>query len=90
MPLDPALYWLMMGVMLFFPALVLPGFVLFFFATGALATALVTWLVPTTSIALQLGLFLAASFVALLSLRGVIEKRFFASAADAEGEEGEK
>ena len=84
---DPALYWLIIGVILFVLELVLPGFVLFFFASGALLTALVAWLVPGTSVALQLGLFIVASLGTLLSLRGVIQKRFFASAVTAEGED---
>ena len=84
---EPALYWLIIGVMLFVLELVLPGFVLFFFATGALLTALVAWLVPATSVALQLALFSIASLTTLLSLRGVIQKRFFAPAATAEGED---
>jgi membrane protein implicated in regulation of membrane protease activity len=85
--LDPALYWLIIGVMLFVLELVLPGFVLFFFAAGAILTALIAWLVPTTSIAMQLGLFIVASLGTLLSLRGLIQKRFFAPAPSAEGED---
>jgi inner membrane protein len=85
--LDPALYWLIIGVMLFVLELVLPGFVLFFFAAGAMLTALVAWLAPTTSIAMQLGLFIVASLGTLLSLRGVIQKRFFASVPRTEGED---
>jgi len=85
--LDPALYWLIIGVMLFILELVLPGFVLFFFAAGAMLTALVAWLAPTTSIAVQLGLFIVASLGTLLSLRGVIQKRFFASVPRTEGED---
>jgi membrane protein implicated in regulation of membrane protease activity len=85
--LDPALYWLIIGVMLFVLELVLPGFVLFFFAAGAMLTALVAWLVPTTSIAMQLGLFIVASLGTLLSLRGVIQQRFFAAAPSTEGED---
>lgn len=84
---DPALYWLIIGVMLFLLELVLPGFVLFFFAAAALVTALVAWLVPTTSIAMQLGLFIVASLAALFSLRGFIQKRFFASAPTKDGED---
>jgi inner membrane protein len=85
--LDPALYWLIIGVMLFVLELVLPGFVLFFFAAGAMLTALVAWLAPTTSIAMQLGLFIVASLGTLLSLRGLIQKRFFASVPSTEGED---
>ena len=85
--LDPALCWLTIGVMLFVLELALPGFVLFFFAIGAMATALVAWVVPTTSIVLQLGLFITSSIVSLLALRGIIQKRFFASTSDANGAE---
>ena len=85
--LDPALYWLIIGVMLFLLELALPGFVLFFFAAGALLTALVAWLVPTTSIALQLGLFIVTSLAALFTLRGFLQQRFFASAPAKDGED---
>jgi membrane protein implicated in regulation of membrane protease activity len=73
--IDPALYWLIIGVMLFLLELAVPGFILFFFALGALLTALVAWLSPV-SIALQLALFITASLVSLLSLRNVIQKKF--------------
>ncbi|MGB3223642.1 MAG: NfeD family protein [Desulforhopalus sp.] len=82
--IDPALYWLTIGVMLFFLELAVPGFILFFFALGALLTALVTWLSPV-SIALQLALFITASLVSLLSLRNVIQKKFI-SPPPKEGE----
>lgn len=85
--LDPALYWLIIGVMLFLLELALPGFVLFFFAVGALLTALVAWLVPTTSIALQLGLFIVTSLAALFTLRGFLQQRFFASVPAKDGED---
>jgi inner membrane protein len=85
--LDPAIYWLTIGVILFVLELVVPGFVLFFFAVGAMLSALVAWLIPTTSIAWQLGLFIAASLGTLLSLRGFIQKQFFASAPNKDGED---
>lgn len=84
--IDPALYWLIIGVMLFFLEMAVPGFVLFFFALGALVTALVAWLTPV-SVAWQLALFISASLVSLLSLRGVIQKKFLSSTSDAEDEE---
>jgi membrane protein implicated in regulation of membrane protease activity len=82
--IDPALYWLIIGVMLFLLELAVPGFILFFFALGALLTALVTCLSPV-SIALQLALFITASLVSLLSLRNVIQKKFI-SPPPKEGE----
>jgi len=84
--IDPALYWLIIGVMLFFLEMAVPGFVLFFFALGALVTALVAWLTPV-SVAWQLALFISASLVSLLSLRGVIQKKFLSSTSDAEDDE---
>ena len=84
--IDPALYWLIIGVMLFFLEMAVPGFVLFFFALGALVTALVAWLTPV-SVAWQLALFISASLVSLLSLRGVIQKKFLSPTSDDEDEE---
>jgi membrane protein implicated in regulation of membrane protease activity len=85
--IDPALYWLIIGVMLFFLELAVPGFILFFFALGALVTALIAWLSPI-SLVWQLGLFIAASLVSLLSLRNIIQKKLIAPASDA-GDEDE-
>jgi membrane protein implicated in regulation of membrane protease activity len=84
--IDPALYWLIIGVMLSFLELVLPGFVLFFFALGALLTALAAWLTPI-SIAWQLGLFIVASLVSLLGLRDLIQRNFFTSTSVEEEED---
>lgn len=78
--IHPALYWLIIGVMLFFLELALPGFVLFFFALGALGTALTAYLFPI-GLAWQLALFMVASLLALFFLREVIQKRFFTAAA---------
>lgn len=74
--IDPALYWLIIGVMLFFLELALPGFVLFFFGLAAIITALAAWLTPI-ALAWQLGLFIVTSVVSLLTLRDVIQKNFF-------------
>ena len=81
--LDPALYWLIIGVMLFLLEMALPGFILFFFAAGALLTALVAWLTPV-SIAWQLGVFMIASLGFLFTLRDVIQKKFFTTSSEEE------
>ncbi len=81
--IDPALYWLIIGVMLFFLELAVPGFILFFFALGALATALVAWLSPI-SLAWQLALFILASLVSLLGLRNVIQSKMMGSNSPTE------
>ena len=77
--INPALYWLITGVMLFCLGLALPGFVLFFFALGALVTALIANFFPI-DVSWQLGLFIVVSLSTLFSLRGAIERRFFSSA----------
>ena len=85
--LDPAVYWVMIAVMLCVLELVTPGFVLLFFGVGAAATALVSWLLPQTAIALQLAVFIVVSLASFFSLRGVMRRRFFSSAPDSEGGE---
>lgn len=74
--IHPALYWLIIGVILFVLELVLPGFILFFFAVGALVTAFVAYLLPIGA-AWQLALFMACSLLSLFLLRDVIQRRFF-------------
>ena len=74
--IDPAIYWLIIGVMLFFLELALPGFILFFFGLAALITALVAWLTPL-EIAWQLGIFIISSVVSLVTLRDMIQRKFF-------------
>lgn len=77
--INPALYWLIIGVMLFFLEMAVPGFILFFFGLGAMVTALAAWLTPI-SIAWQLALFICASLLFLLGLRKSIQNKFFAPA----------
>ncbi len=85
--IDPALYWLIIGVMLFFLEMAVPGFILFFFGLGALVTALVAWLTQI-SIAWQLALFICASLVSLLGLRESIQNKLFpAIPRDGEADE---
>lgn len=79
--IHPALYWLIIGVILFVLELALPGFVLFFFAVGAFVTALVAYLLPLDA-AWQLALFMAASLLSLFLLRDLIQRRFFTAASD--------
>jgi inner membrane protein len=80
---EPALYWLIIGVMLFFLELALPGFVLFFFALGALVTALVAWL-SSIDIAWQLALFIVVSLGSLSGLRNIIQQRLFSASVPGE------
>lgn len=83
--IDPALYWLVIGVMLFFLEMAVPGFILFFFGMGALVTAVAAWLTPI-SIAWQLALFISTSLIFVLGLRKLIQNTFFSPAATKDGE----
>lgn len=85
--LDPALYWLIIAVILFVLELATPGFVLMFFGAGAAATALVSWLFPETAIALQLAIFIVVSLTAFFSLRKMMTRRFFSSAPNKDGDD---
>lgn len=69
------LFWLIIGVMLLFLELAVPGFVLFFFGLGALITSAGAYLFDL-SLNWQLALFIVASLVSLFSLRNVIQRKF--------------
>ncbi len=91
LPLE--LYWLIIGVLLLLLELGLPGFVLFFFGVGALVVSAALWLLPEGSMPIvwQLGLFLVVSLLSLVTLRGVILRRFFAPpAVDREAQKGQE
>jgi membrane protein implicated in regulation of membrane protease activity len=85
----PGLYWLIIGVTLGMLELGVPGLVLFFFAVGALITALVTTFFPQMAIVWQLLIFILTSLAFLALLRGVLMRRFFApSEIDADSMDG--
>lgn len=69
-----------------FLELALPGFIFFFFGVAALITALVAWLTPL-GIAWQLGVFIVSSVVSLMTLRDVIQTKFFKTKDIGEAEE---
>ncbi len=73
--LEPAFWWMIVGVGLMLLELLVPGLVLFFFGLGALATALLAWLIPMPPAA-QLALFVVASLVALAALRRFLKPVF--------------
>lgn len=75
------LFWLIIGVILLFLELTLPGFVLFFFGLGALITSLGAYLFEL-NLSWQLALFIFASLISLFSLRNVIQKKIMQSSAD--------
>ncbi len=85
---DPALYWLIIGVMLIFLQLAVPGHVLFFFGFGALVTACVTWLY-SFSLALQLLVMISTSTVFLLGFKNLIQNKSAPEGGEERKEEEE-
>lgn len=71
----PPLFWFLSGIVLFILEMVVPGFVLFFFAVGAWITALLSWLLPI-GINSQILIFTVSSVVALLALRRLVKNSF--------------
>ncbi len=86
--IDPALYWLMIGVMLLFLGLAVPGGILFFFGLGALVAALVAWLFQV-NILCQLTLFMLTSLVPLFCLRKKFHNKLPALTSEGEEEKEE-
>ena len=74
----PELFWFILGLLLFLAELVLPGFFIFFFGLGAWVTALVC-LIGEPGINLQIIIFAIISVLSLITLRRIIQKRFFYS-----------
>jgi membrane protein implicated in regulation of membrane protease activity len=81
----PELFWFILGLILFLAELVLPGFFIFFFGLGAWFTALVC-LIGEPGVNLQIIIFAFISVLSLVTLRRIIQKRFFYS----KGNESEK
>lgn len=63
------LLWFIIGLILLFAELALPGLVIIFFGIGAWITALAIWLGLATSFSAQLVTFLVSSVVSLILFR---------------------
>lgn len=74
----PEMIWFIIGLVLFLLELLIPGFVIFFFAVGAWITALLC-LVADPGINLQAIVFAVTSVLSLIALRKIIQKKFFYS-----------
>lgn len=67
-PLNPPLIWFIVGLILFFLELAMPGLVIIFFGIGAWIVAVACFL-TAISVNTQLILFLVSSVIVLISLR---------------------
>ncbi|MCU0409101.1 MAG: NfeD family protein [Bacteroidales bacterium] len=85
----PELFWFILGLLLFLFELVLPGFFIFFFGLGAWVVSLIC-LIANPGINLQIVIFAFVSVLTLVTLRRIIQKKFFYSkgteSADVEDE----
>lgn len=81
----PEIVWFLLGLVLFLAELVLPGFFIFFFAVGAWVTALVC-LFGSPSTNLQIIIFAVTSLITLITLRKMIQKKFFDSGSNADSD----
>lgn len=78
---SPPVIWILLGFAFAAVELVIPGFILIFFAIGAWVTAAVTFFVPL-AFGWQLAVFIAASLLTLLTLRKYMAKAFRGDTAD--------
>ncbi|OHB65263.1 MAG: hypothetical protein A2Y76_08695 [Planctomycetes bacterium RBG_13_60_9] len=73
--LSPELIWFLVGLLLLFIELIVPGLVIIFFALGAWAVAAVC-LFTTLTLNVQLGLFIVVSVLSLVLARGWVKGIF--------------
>ena len=74
----PELFWFILGLLLFLLELVLPGFFIFFFGLGAWVVSLIC-LIGNPGVNLQIIIFAIVSVITLMTLRRIIQKKFFYS-----------
>jgi membrane protein implicated in regulation of membrane protease activity len=74
----PELFWFILGLLLFLLELVLPGFFIFFFGLGAWVVSLIC-LIANPGVNLQIVIFAVVSVLTLMTLRKIIQKKFFYS-----------
>jgi membrane protein implicated in regulation of membrane protease activity len=73
--LNPAFWWALAGLALMISEFAVPGLILFFFGIGALATALLSWLLPL-GLEWQLVVFISVSLASLFGLRRLLKSVF--------------
>ncbi len=77
--------WILVGFAFAAVELLIPGFILIFFAIGAWITAALTFFLPL-GFGWQLAVFIAASLLTLLTLRKYMAKAFRGDTADERGD----
>lgn len=83
-----AAYWFILGLVFLFMELAIPGFVIFFFGLGAIVTAVMTWLLPESSLVAQGLCFSLSSILTLIVGRFWIIPKFKPPVAKTEDTDG--
>ena len=73
---NPTFLWLIAAVILLVLEFVIPGVLIIFFSFGALIVMLLTWVLPSLTLDLQLIIFLIISVLSLILLRRRLKKIF--------------
>ncbi len=71
-----SLIWFIIGIVLLFAELIMPGFIIFFFGIGGLVTALAVYLFNIESVVIQIIIFIVSSLLSLVLLRKFFSKLF--------------
>ena len=85
---NAAFWWAIAGLALMISEFAVPGLILFFFGIGALATALLAWLLPL-SMEWQIVIFIVISLIALFGLRRFLKPVFMGRSSGGPEESGE-
>lgn len=80
---NAAFWWAIAGIALMLSEFMVPGLILFFFGIGALATALLSWLLPL-NLEWQIAIFIITSLASLFSLRRLLKPIFTGRASGEE------
>lgn len=81
--------WFLIGLILAVLEIIIPGFVIIFFAFGAWLVALLS-LILDMGVAVQITLFITASVLSLVFLRKSLKSRFFSVGGDASNPEDDE
>ncbi|MFP4459866.1 MAG: NfeD family protein [Candidatus Zixiibacteriota bacterium] len=87
--LSPALIWFAVGILFLFLEFAVPGVILFFFGSGALLTAILSWIGILDSLPGQMLFFIASSVILLITLRRYLKNTFMGRAKGNTNNRGE-
>lgn len=89
MPIHPGFIWGLLGVLLIASEMLIPGFVIFFFGSGAIVTAILSVIIPgiAARFGLQAIIWSASSILSLIILRRRFSKIFKGTVLNSQRDE---